>query len=261
MRKHLFSFFSIILVLLSFSFPVNATGNKVYDQANLFSTSEIQQLENTIASITQTYNMDVGVVTTNNVDGKSSRDYADDFYDYNGFGVGPDFDGLLLLINMEDREVYISTSGVAIDYFTDARIDNMLDNVYKDLGDGKYFVASSTFLNDVQDYIQAGIPDGQHRIEELTTKDIITRIIISIVVGLAIAMLVCFIIYRRYKNPKAFVAENYLDRNSLQITAQKDEFIRTYTTKTKIEKPKDNGGSTTHTSSSGRSHGGGGRGF
>ena len=68
------------------------------------------------------YDMDIVIVITDDVKGKSSMDFADDFYDDNGYGIGFDSSGLLFLVNMEDREVWISTAGTAIKVFTDARI-------------------------------------------------------------------------------------------------------------------------------------------
>lgn len=248
----------ISLLLLLFSLPVSASTQKVYDSANLFTASEVQKIESTISSISTQYNIDVGIVTTNQTNGKSSRDYADDFYDTNGYGIGAEHSGLLLLINMQNREVYISTTGIAIDYFTDSRIQTMLDHIYKELGNGNYFLASSIFLNDVQTYMTKGIPSNHQRVGPMTTQDYFLRGGIALGIGVIIGGIACMIVYYRYKNPPSHPATSYLSRDSFQITSQKDEFIRTYTTKVKIQR---NDNSTTHTSSSGQSHGGGGRKF
>ena len=41
--------------------------------------------------------MDAVIVTSNNLNGKSQQDYADDYFDYNGYGVGKEKSGLLSL--------------------------------------------------------------------------------------------------------------------------------------------------------------------
>ena len=51
--------------------------------------------------------MDLVVVTANTLGGKSPMEYADDYYDYNGYTD----DGALLLVSMEDRDWWISTKG------------------------------------------------------------------------------------------------------------------------------------------------------
>ena len=43
------------------------------------------------------------IVTVDDTRGKKARDFADDFFDYNGFGYGRDRDGILLLIDISDR--------------------------------------------------------------------------------------------------------------------------------------------------------------
>ena len=42
----------------------------------------------------------------------------------------PGTDGLALLIDMDNREITVSTSGIAIRYLTDERIENILDAGY-----------------------------------------------------------------------------------------------------------------------------------
>ncbi len=39
----------------------------------------------------------------------SVMEAADDFYDYNGYGQGPDRDGLILYVCMDTRDIWIST--------------------------------------------------------------------------------------------------------------------------------------------------------
>lgn len=46
-------------------------------------------------------------VTTDDALGKISMEYADDFFGNGGFGVGNDYDGILFLIDTDNREVYI----------------------------------------------------------------------------------------------------------------------------------------------------------
>ena len=45
--------------------------------------------------------LDIVVLTTATLDGAKTRDYADDYFDYNSYGYGMKRDGLLLLISTE----------------------------------------------------------------------------------------------------------------------------------------------------------------
>ena len=71
--------------------------------------------------------------------------YADDFYDYNGYGYGENRDGILLLISMENRDYWISTYGYGMTAFTDAGLAYIQDQFLSDLSDGNYFESFTTF--------------------------------------------------------------------------------------------------------------------
>ena len=62
-------------------------------------------------------------MTTEDAEGKTSEEYADDYYDYNGYAE----DGALYLIDLDNGSVWISTAGKMIRYLTDERIDAVID--------------------------------------------------------------------------------------------------------------------------------------
>ena len=96
----------IILAILSliFAFPSPSFGEKilVFDEANLLLEDEEESLNLKANNLSDKYNMDIVIVTTNDTMGKSSRDFADDYFDYGGFGVGEDYSGILFLIDMDN---------------------------------------------------------------------------------------------------------------------------------------------------------------
>ena len=107
---------------------VRVEGQFVYDFAELLENEEALEAE--IAELRERWTIDVVIVTTDDAHGKSSMEYADDFFDYNGFGYDkPMGDGVLFLIDMDNRQIWISTCGKAIIYFTDSRIDEALDDI------------------------------------------------------------------------------------------------------------------------------------
>ncbi len=90
----------IILAILSliFAFSSPSFGEKilVFDEANLLLEDEEESLNLKANNLSDKYNMDIVIVTTNDtMGGKSSRDFADDYFDYGGFGVGEDYSGIL----------------------------------------------------------------------------------------------------------------------------------------------------------------------
>ena len=104
-KKLTISLCTALLLCVLFSLPsVFAAGDqRVYDQAGLFTQAEVQELEESVAEHRKSTQMDIVIVTTDDAQGKTSQAYADDFYDYNGFGEGSDNTGILLLIDMDNR--------------------------------------------------------------------------------------------------------------------------------------------------------------
>jgi len=101
--------------------------------------------------ISDRLSVDVAVVTEDSIGDKTPREYADDFYDYNSYKYNPD--GVLLLISMEERDWYITTTGSAITTITDARRGNMEDAFLSDLSGGYYYDAFSTYADMCDNYI------------------------------------------------------------------------------------------------------------
>ena len=121
---------AVCFFLLPLSVNADTLGQgsqRVFDNAKLMSKSEIDKLEGTIKLLKSQYNMDFVVLTSQRCQTGKSQEFADNFYDTNGFGLGSDFSGILLLIDMKNREITVSTSGLMIRYITDARLNTLLD--------------------------------------------------------------------------------------------------------------------------------------
>ena len=258
-----------MVIMLCNTIFVSATKQLVFDEAGLLSQEQVIKLEAEANDLADTYNMDIVITTTNNTDGKSSREYADDYFDYGGFGVGNEFDGILFLIDMDNREAYISTSGIGIKYLTDERIESVLDEVFESgLSNGDYFGASLGFLNGTKTYLQRGIPSDQYNEPEGSSPNKLS--IVDILIGLVGGTTTGGIFYgttkSKYKLKNPGNPFSYKSNSIVNITPEEDKLIDTFVTNRIIPKPANtnsssSGKSTTHRSSSGRSHGGGGRKF
>ena len=257
-----------IIAIISISVIASADEYRVIDNANLFSSDEKVNLESSIRNIADQYNIDAVIVTENNIGNKKTSEYADDFYDQHGYGYDDEYSGILLLIDMGNRELYISTTGKCINYFTDERLDNIEDKIYAYLSQQNYYQGAESFLNGVTTYMEAGIESNQYTYdsESALKEQRIKAALIAFLAATIIPGIICFLIAHGYGSPKSERANVYIKEGSLNFLSKKDQFITTHTTKTKIQTNNNSGGShpgrsTTHTSSSGRSHGGSGRKF
>lgn len=244
----------------------------VYDDAGLLSESEMTTIDGKIASITEETGWNVYAVTTADAEGKSATAYADDFFDVHS----PEReDGVAVLIDMDNREITISTCGEAIRYLTDDRIDEILDEAYYDVSDGAYADCLMTMLGGVDDAYDRGIPNGQYNYDtqtgEVSVYRSITWVEALIAVGLAVAtgVIIYVVVVGRYQLKFGTYQYDFRDNSNVFLRENEDRFVHETTTHRRIPKQTSSGGgggsssgrSSTHRSSSGRSHGGGSRKF
>lgn len=242
---------------------------KVYDFADILSSSEKENIYDLIKEFIDTYNMDMVVVTTTSNPRGNAEQYADDFYDYNSFGKNKTRDGLLFIIDLDTRNFYISTTGKAIRIFSDDRIESILDYSEPYMKDGSYYEAISSFVQWSSSYAKKGVPESNKNsyIDDNGNIVYYTKInyLLSVFISGIITFIVITILVNRNKMIKrASNANLYLDKSSLNITSRNDAFLTTHTTSVSLSSSSGgsgHGGSSTHSSSSGSSHGGGGRSF
>ncbi len=247
------------------AFPVFAAGDlpRLVDGASLLSPEEAEELLGKLDGISERQQMDIVVVTVNTLDGKTPQAYADDFFDYNGYGIGPDRDGILLLVSMEDRDWYISTRGYGITAVTDAGLDYLSARFLDDLSAGNYLQAFLTYAEQCDQFIAQAKTGQAYDVGNEPKEPFgwLKFIGISLAVGLAAALIVTGVMRGQLKSVRGRTsAGDYVKRDSLRITESSDMFLYSHVSRTAI--PKNNsgsgGGSGVHISSSGASHGGGG---
>ena len=141
----------------------------VYDMADLFTDEEEKQLSEQAQVLSDTMKMEAVIVTTEENSG-SAQVFADGFYMEGGFGTGSDHSGILFLIDMDNRELYISTNGQMIRYMTDSRINDVLDDVYNYAADADYYGAAAAFLADTETCYANGISKDQYNYDTETGK-------------------------------------------------------------------------------------------
>lgn len=123
------------------------------DDAGLFSKSEEAQLNERLAQVRDEYSFEIVIHTTNSFYGKSAQEYADDYYDENGYGYGTSKDGCILVINDIERKWFLSTCGTGIILIDDERLEHMQDAFQPKLKDKQYYDAISIFLDYMVKYL------------------------------------------------------------------------------------------------------------
>lgn len=243
----------------------------VADMAGLLTEEEKQELVTQTAQIEEETGWNIYVVSTEDAKGKTAQEYADDYFDE----YAPGADGVVASIDMDNREIAISTTGDAINYLNDARIDTILDNAYSDVSDGDYAACYTTMLEGVAWAYQKGIPSDAHTYNEETGEVVYHRSIkVEEIIGaVVIAAIVWFAVYfgiaGKYRFKHSGYTYDFHSFGNVSLTNTEDRYVNQIVTHRRIPKPQNNGGngpgssgrSTIHTGSSGTMHGGGSRKF
>ncbi len=283
MMKKISSCFLIGLLLLSLSIPAFAGESEVpwvVDNAGLLTAENIDFLSEKIRELRSELELDIVIVTTNGTGGKSIQQFADDFYDENGYGYGVDNSGILLVLDMEARQWYMSTCGEAIYIFTDYGLDQLGQSLLPWLSQDYYYQAFLFWLNDLPEYVEAyrnqSPIDGYVQPDEYDSpygdeiiyyEDHGIRIHpfrIALVIGLAAAVITILVMRSRMNTARLQKhAGDYMKNGSFHLRQRSDMFL--YSRVSRSARPKNNtsrggGGSSVHRSSGGVRHGGrGGR--
>ena len=220
--------------------PVD-TDQKIYDYANLFTEEEEKELFNKVDKIINKYKVDVVVTTIDSTINplNTTAEFLEYFYDTAGFGIGDDDNGIILVIDMKNREYNISAIGKTQDIITESRVENILDVMDYHMQNGDYYKAVESFINQTDKF------DSHHKYGP-------PLLWIS---TLIVALIFAFIMLRKEKKKLKLINDTLEATNYLQnpeIEYQDDDLVNTRTRV--IVHPKNNNLGSSRRSSSGSRH-------
>lgn len=240
--------------------PDERLKSRLTDQADLLTDSQESSLEKKLDDISEKLDFDVVIVTTDSTGYRTPQAFADDYFDYNGFGMGDDSDGVVLLVSMDDRDWHLSTAGFGITAITDAGVDYISTMFVPYLSDGDYMKAFETYADLCDEFVTKAKSGTPYDVGNMPKKpfDFLKYGRNALIAGVVIALITVEMMRRSLRSVRPQPsAGDYVKNGSMHITKREDRFL--YRRVNRRERPKSGrGGSGTHTSSSGRSHGGGG---
>lgn len=136
---------------------------RVVDNADLLTDDEETQLADMIAYCQELTGHDLVVVTDVTDYRLGKTEFADDFYDYNGYGIGPDREGALFFCDMDpySRGGWCSCCGPdTMRLYTEEVANEIDDVVYSYLGSGEYFRAFRCWVYMMQTLFDKGYPNA-----------------------------------------------------------------------------------------------------
>ncbi|MGN1319222.1 MAG: TPM domain-containing protein, partial [Lachnospirales bacterium] len=250
MKNKVFLIILISIVLFNV-FPLCASErpSAVVDVPEILTDAEFYNLYDRIDSIRNTYGVDIAFVISKKIVMENAQSEADNLYDYYGYGVGENYDGILYLVCSTTHEYAFTTCGKAIEIFNDDALEYIDNEMLPYLKDGDYYNASLVYVDKCEELLKMA-ENG-----EIYKKKINILYVIGGIILIPLALAFALMSYKLSKMNTAtfnYGAADYVKNGSMNLQLSRDIFL--YSTVSKTEKQKSN--STTHTSSSGRPHGG-----
>lgn len=258
---------------------------KIIDDAEVLTQAEKEELLDKIKELGKLIQQDenfkakvfyIDIFTTRDTDGKLTRVYGDDKFEAINAKADEELDGIYFLLDLDNANYHFGTYGYAIDCFTDARVDDVLDEMYEGFSQDDYYLGFSRGLAAAGDYLSQGVPIDQHR-EDLGSYDQDKNleaekkknIILSAVIAAVTSVITAVVFYRRkiakYSKFRAKPDYNFEKEARAEYSVFSNQIIdkHTFVTYSPLHDDSDDSGSSrtssTRTSSSGRSSGGGSR--
>ncbi|MFN8287416.1 MAG: TPM domain-containing protein [Chitinophagales bacterium] len=151
---------SLLLVLLlsvkavfAVDYPSPANPPRlVNDFADMLSASEEQQLESKLVAYDDSTSTQITIVTINTLDGMEKGEYAIELADKWGIGRKKKDNGVLILVALQDRQMFIATGRGVEEFLTDIATKHIVEQKMKPrFKEGNYYAG----LNDAVDEIIA----------------------------------------------------------------------------------------------------------
>ena len=239
----------------------------IYDEPGLLSSTEKYSLTSAAETISDQYDCSVAAIFVNSINGyRDIMDFADDFYDSNGYGANASKDGIMLVVSMQERRTRLVTGGKGIDIFTDYGLELVENSFLTRLSAGDYSGAVEKYISKCGELMQYYKENGSpvDNVPGSSSQSSFSPVGLAAAFGVG-ALTGGLPLSRQKKSLKSVQSKaNAADYKTgkLRLTINSDRFINRNVTR--VRRSQDNqgrggsgfGGSSVHFSSSGVSHGG-----
>ena len=209
---------------------------KVYDYADILTDDEETKLKKEALDFYKETGFDIVILTDSfyNYDDEDNYEYAQNFYDYNDFGINFEhYSGVLFLRDANSSSPFfnIYAFGDAQLYYSSERMESILDNIQMNFSGYSSTGGYHTFIDEITKYYEMGIPKEMkhYYIDEkgMLVKEYVPPILLAIGIATVVTIIVVSILVGKNKMIKRETkALNYLDINSVNFTVKQDKFIR-----------------------------------
>lgn len=247
---------------------------KIYDFSDILTEEEEKHFKELSLKFYEETGFELVILTDSfyNLDDDDNGDYAQDFYDYNDFGLDDEYySGVVILRNTYPGYPWygVYSFGEAQYYYYDApgtRLANSLDYVYTYMINGNYKDGFDILIEDLSDMYFEGKEDGMEDYILDSDGMLVYTPSFAPAIGAVtlIALVVTLICISANKRKHKLIvkerfAHDYLDRSSIMFTRRSDVLYDSRTTSYTVSSSSGSSGGRSGGFSSSRGSSGGGR--
>lgn len=240
---------------------------RVYSTGEYLTSNDIDTFNVKAKELEETYGVTVAFVIMNDFEG-SVEEFSDYLYLRSPLGKSYNESMILMSVNMSGRKVDLFTDGQGQSAISDNAVNRILyDIAVPSLKAEDYLGLLGDYFTATEEYLEYYQKKGDAFSESTApgSNPFPIGIILAFfgIGGLIVAVVFMAVKYSAHR-PVAVAknANDYFDQGSFVLNDSQDVFLRTVTTKTAIPKDTSSGnGGSSHSHSSGNSHGGGSAGF
>lgn len=223
-----------LVLMLAVPAAADASGNYVFDEAQLLDEQQEQQLNKLAAKYTEKYDCGLYIATVDNyVDyldyGNDVQDAAKKIYQEKNMGVGTQYDGVLLLLSMSERDYALICHG----NFANRIFDQ---TAREDIADSfRPYFRENDWYNGFQAYLKSSSKalSGDH------FKQGMLSIVVVLVCPAAVALIVVMTLKAKMKSVQVgSQARMYVVQGSEKWRVRDDVFTHTTEVRRRIEQPR-----------------------
>ena len=202
---------------------------KMSDLSGTLDAAQINELETLLGEISTRLLVDVDVVLADSFEGMEPQEYAESYYDDNGYGYGENNRGILLAVSLSERQWWMVITGQVRGIFGDEEKEELTGNFTSYLKEDDYYNAFLAFAEGTDSIITEALKDGYDLDSTKSSEDSFFDPVL-LIVSLLCAFILSFVVAVIRKKKLTTVelsqdAQEYTKEGSLHITLEKERYI------------------------------------
>lgn len=237
MKRKLFAFVLIVVLCAALAMPAYAQKDLLVDEAGLLSAADASEVRSALEAASKRQGVEISVVIVRTMGGNDPDNFADSYYGAHGYAA----DGVMLMINMGERDWVIIADGFGKKAVNEDAREYISDTIVPYLSEGEYALAFRMYAQMAEQIIADAREGNFYKTPFHFGGALMWSVLIAVVAA--------FVVVNGMKGQlksvaMQYAAADYEEEGSLMLTQSGDRFLYRSVTRT----PKSDSGSTNHDS-------------